>query len=160
MLTGTFNGKLGAQRRWNRALLRCQSDFEGGCEHGLLGYSAEGPPQNPELICKTLCLCSDMFKLQSPSKSTVLDATHLTRHLFDGSKQFLNSPMLMPFSASSVSCFTTSTSAKRFPRRTVFNQGNRKSGSEQDPVHREGGTQGSCHLWSADYSAQCGQVCS
>ena len=33
-------------------------------------------------------------------------------------KQFLNSPIWMPFSASAVFCFTSSTSAKHFPLRT------------------------------------------
>ena len=43
---------------------------------------------------------------------------------FYGSKQFLNSLILMPSSASAILCFTSSTSAKHFPLRTFFIQGN------------------------------------
>ena len=82
-------------------------------------------PQNLESICKKLCIYSYMFKLQSPSKYSPLDAMHLSRCFFHGSKQFLNLQILMPFSASVVFCFTSSTSMKRFLLRILFIQGNR-----------------------------------
>ena len=41
-----------------------------------------------------------MFKLQAPLKYSPSDAIHLLRHFFHCSKQFLNSLILMPFSAS------------------------------------------------------------
>ena len=47
-----------------------------------------------------LCTYSYMFNLQSPSKNSSFDAIHLSRHFFHCSKQFLNSSVLMPFSAS------------------------------------------------------------
>ena len=45
-----------------------------------------------------------MFKLQSPSEYSSLDAIHLSRPFFHYSKQFLNSSILMPFSASAIVC--------------------------------------------------------
>ena len=67
-----------------------------------------------------------MFKLQSPSKYSPFDAVWLSRPFFQCSKQFLNSSILMPFSASAVFCFTPSTLAKRFPVRTFFHPGKQK----------------------------------
>ena len=66
-----------------------------------------------------------------------------------------------PFSASAVSCFTSSTSAKRFPLRTFINQENKnQSCSRRDRMNREGGAQGSCCFWSKLLNTQhgCGQV--
>ena len=84
-----------------------------------------GDPPKPEFIYKKLCIYSYMFKLQSPSKYSPFDAIHLLRHFPHCSKQFLNSSILMPFSASAIFCFTSSTSAKRFPLRTFFIQGDK-----------------------------------
>ena len=87
-----------------------------------------------------------MFKLQSPSKYSPLDAVYLLR-CFNCSKQFLNLSILMPFSASAVFCFTSSsTSAKCFPLRTFFIKWNKNSHSGWDWVNREGGIQGLCHV--------------
>ena len=61
-----------------------------------------GTPQNPEFIYKKLCLYSYMFKIQSPSKYSPLNAIHILKLFFHCSKQFLNSLILMPFSASAV----------------------------------------------------------
>ena len=35
-----------------------------------------------QFILKHLCIFSDMFKLQSPSKYSPFDATHLQKHFF------------------------------------------------------------------------------
>ena len=61
-----------------------------------------------------------MCKLQSPSKYSPFDAVHLLRLFSHCSKQFLNSSILMPFGASAVFCFTSSTVAKHFPLRTLL----------------------------------------
>ena len=66
-----------------------------------------------------------MFKHQSPSKYSPLDAIHLSRCFFHCSKQFLNSSVLMPFSAPDIFCFTSSSSAKRFTLRIFFIQRNK-----------------------------------
>ena len=47
--------------------------------------------------------------------------------LFHCSKQFSNSSILMPFSASAVFCFTSPTSAKHFHLRTFFIWGNKQT---------------------------------
>ena len=69
---------------------------------------------------------SYMFKLQSSSKYFPFDAIYLSRRFSHGSNQCLNLSILMPFSASAVFCFPSSTSAKWFPSRTFFIQGNKK----------------------------------
>ena len=69
---------------------------------------------------------SYVFKLQSPSKYSPFNAIHLSGHFFHCSEQSLNSLILMPFSASAVFCFTSSTSATRFPLRTFYTQENKK----------------------------------
>ena len=51
-----------------------------------------------------------MFKLQSPSKYSLFNETHLLRCFFHCSKQFICSSILMLFSASAVLCFTPSIS--------------------------------------------------
>ena len=66
-----------------------------------------------------------MFKLQSPSKYSPSDGTHLCRHFFHCSKQFLNSLIFMSFSTSYF-CFTSSTWEKHFPLRTFFIRTNKK----------------------------------
>ena len=67
-----------------------------------------------------------MFELQSPSKYSPFDTTPLIEMFFHCSKQFLNSSILMLFSASAIFCFTSSTLAKHFPLRTFFIWGNKK----------------------------------
>ena len=79
------------------------------------------------------------------------------------SKQFLNSLILMPFSASVIFCFTSSTSAKHFPLRTFFIWGNKKKCPlGRDWVNRESGAWGHAVFWlkTPEHSAWCEQVCS
>ena len=59
-----------------------------------------GHKKTPEFIYKSLCVYPYMFKLQSPSKYSPFDSVHLSRFFSHCSKQFLNSSILMPFSAS------------------------------------------------------------
>ena len=92
----------------------------GGFHRGFITYKG-GYTKKPELIYKKLCIYSYMFKLQSPSKYSPFDAIHLLRFFFHCSKQFLNSSILMPFSASAIFCFTYSTLTKHFPLRPFFN---------------------------------------
>ena len=77
------------------------------------------PPKTPEFMCKKLCICSYMFKLQSPPKYSPLDAIHLLR-LYHCSKQFLNSSSLMPFSASAGFLSQLFHISKTFPFRAFF----------------------------------------
>lgn len=65
------------------------------------------------------------------------DATHLSRRFFQGSKAFLNSSLLMPFSASAVFCFPSSTSAKHSPLE-AFSSSGETEGSHSGPARRIG----------------------
>ena len=121
----------------------------------LLNYTM-GALKNPEFIYKK-CNYSYMFKLQSPSKCSPLDAIHLPR-LFSTAQNSLWTHRLQCCYHVS---FNSSTSAERFPLRTFFTQGNnKKSHSGQYQVNRAGGAWRSCCFWSktAEYSVQCGQA--
>ena len=85
-----------------------------------------GMSKNSEFIYKKLCIYSYTFKLQSPSKYSPLNAIHLSRCFFHCSQQFLNVSILMPFSASAVFYFTSSTLTKHFPLRTFLIWRNKK----------------------------------
>ena len=90
-----------------------------------------GTKNKPEFIYKIyIYIYSYMFKLQSSSKYFPFDTMHLSRCFFHSSKEFLNSSILMPFCASAVFCFTSSTSAKLFLLRTFFIRGNNKKVSQ------------------------------
>ena len=73
-----------------------------------------------------MCIYSYMFKLQSPSKHSPFDAMQLLR-LFHCSKQFLNSSIFIPFSASAV-CFLFHPfhMEKMFPLEDFFHLGKHK----------------------------------
>ena len=75
---------------------------------------------------------------------------------FHWSQQFLNSSILMSFSASVIFCFTSSTSAKTFE--DFLNLENQKSSLVWDRVNREGRALGSClFLFSQKLlNTQCG----
>ena len=92
----------------------------------LLLYLIQGEPPKREFIYKMLCVYFHMFKPQSPSKHSLFDAIYLSRYFFHCSKQFLNSLILVPFRASVVFCFTSSTSAKCFLLWTSLIQENKK----------------------------------
>ena len=66
----------------------------------------------------------------------------------------------MPFDASVIFCFTSSTSAKTFPFEDFFYPGKQKKKGHlgQDRVNREGGAKGSCYFWSktAEHSVWTG----
>ena len=68
----------------------------------------QGGPPKTGIMYKTLCIYSYMFKLQSPTKYSPFDVIHLLRCFFHCSKQFLNSSILMPFSASDIFCLFVS----------------------------------------------------
>ena len=87
--------------------------------------NTKGNPPNPECIYKKLCIYSYMFKLQSPLKYSWC-STPYWDVISTVQKQFCNSLILMPFSASAIFCFTTSTLTICFPLRTFFIQGNKK----------------------------------
>ena len=87
----------------------------GTCRNGY-----KGGPKTPQNLFVKNCVYSYMFKLQSPSMYSPFDAIHLLRWFFYCSKQFLNLSILMPFSASALFCFTSSTSTKHFPLRAFF----------------------------------------
>ena len=77
-----------------------------------------GTLPKPEFIYQKVCIDSYMFKLGSPSKCPPLDARLPSRALFRCSKRRLSPSILPSFRASAIFCFTSSTSAKRFPLRT------------------------------------------
>ena len=108
-------------------------------------YPGGGDPKPPlEFIYKKSCIYSYMFKLQSPSKYCPFDVVHLSRHLFHCSKQFLNSSILMLFSASAI-LFHLSHISKMFPFEYLFHLGKQnKVAWGWDGVNKEGGAQGSC----------------
>ena len=120
-----------------------------------------GTPKPRNLFIKNCVFFSYMFILQTSSKCTLFDATDPSRQFFHCSKQFLNSSILMPFSASAIFCFTSSTSAKCFPLRISFIQGNKAKVAvveiEWIGRVRHGGHAG---FWSkiAQHSAWCRQV--
>ena len=89
-----------------------------GCNLSFQIY--KGEPKNLEFIYEKLCIYSYIFKLHSPSKYSPFDTLCLSRHFSHCSKYFLNSWILMPFSAPAVISFTSFTSAKCFPLRTFF----------------------------------------
>ena len=99
-----------------------------------------------EFIYKKFCIYSYMFKLQSPSMYCPFDAIQLLRHFFHCSKQFLNSLVLMPFSASAIFCITSSTLAN------ISLWGDFSSGKKKLPRvrlgNKEDGTQARRHFWS------------
>ena len=102
-----------------------------------------------------------MFKLQSPSKSSLFDAIHLSRCFFSPAQKFLNSSILMPFSASAIFCFTSSTSTKCFPLKTFFIQGNKKRRLRWwDQVNREGMGKRVMLFLVKNFGTLSGQVCS
>ena len=75
-----------------------------------------------------MCIYFYMFKLQSPSKYSIGDGIHLSRYFFSTAQNsFWTHRFLMPFSASAVFCFTSSTSAKCFHLRTSSFGKQRKS---------------------------------
>ena len=66
------------------------------------------------------------FKRKSPSKDSLFDAIHLSRCFFHCSEQFLNSSILMPFSAAAIFLFHLFYTDKTFPFEDFFIQGNKK----------------------------------
>ena len=120
-----------------------------------------GPPSKPwDLFiknCVFVCTCLNLSHLQS--------ALHLMQYIYwdifsHCSEQFLNSLILIPFSASAIFCFTSSTWAKCFPLRTSFILGNKKTGSGQNRLNREGGAWEVMPFWGWKLSTVwgCGQV--
>ena len=90
-------------------------------------YVQEGDPLKTEFTYKKLCVYSYMFKLQSLSKYSPFDTISFLRCFFHCSKQFLNSSILMPISASATFCFTNSTSTKSFPLMTFSSRETNKN---------------------------------
>ena len=115
------------------------------------------PPQNRNLFIKKLCIYSNIFKLQSPSKYSPFDVTHLLKRF--PTVQVLNVSMLRPFSAST-SLFHFFHVGKTFPFEDFFHPGKQnKSRLGQDWVNREGRARGSCHFLSktSQHSGRCGR---
>ena len=105
--------------------------------------------KTPEFVYKKLCIYPYMFKLQSPSKYSALDATHLLRCVFHCSKQFLNSSILMLFGASAIFfLFHLFQIGKTFPFENFFHLGKPK---KKSLGARMGDYRGwaweSCHFW-------------
>ena len=88
--------------------------------------NTKGTPAKLKFLYRKLCIYFNMFKLHSLSKYCPFDAIPLLRCFSHCSEQFLNSLILMLFSASAIFCFSSSTSAKHVPLRPFFIQGNKK----------------------------------
>ena len=82
------------------------------------------------------------------------------RDIFPLLKTVLNSLILIPFRASAIFCFTSSTSAKCFPLRIFFSWRNKKVAWGKIRWIGRGGPGDQAFFWSktAQYSVQCGQV--
>ena len=82
------------------------------------------PPKAWNLLvknCVFILTCFNFSHLQS--------SLHLMQYIYRdvfSTAQFLNLSILMPFSASAVFCFTSSTSAKHFPWRTFSSRETKK----------------------------------
>ena len=74
-------------------------------------------------LLKSCVLILNMFKLQTPSKYSPFHAIHLLRCFVHCSKQFLNSSISMPFSASTVFSFHLFHIGKMFPFENFFSTG-------------------------------------
>ena len=61
-----------------------------------LMFVQRGTQKEQNLFIKS-CVCSYMFKLQSPSEYFPFDVIHQSRRFLYCSKQFLNSSVLIPF---------------------------------------------------------------
>ena len=126
-------------RRPGRARFRAPHGHPGRC------WSAK--MESWELAQPTTCMWSRMRGNAPPKwnlcmKSCVFILTSLNSVTFEGlsiwcdppvetffshcTKQFLNLLILMPFSASAIFCFTSSTRTKHFPLRTFFIQGEKE----------------------------------
>ena len=96
------------------------------------------PPKQTLLIknCVLFLTCLNFRHL--PSTLYLMQYTYRDI-IFHCSKQFLNSSVLMPFSASAIFCFSSSSSGKHFPLMNLFIQGNKqKRHSGQDRVNAGG----------------------
>ena len=93
-----------------------------------------------------------MFKLQSPFKCSPLDTTHLLRDVCLLSEQFLNSSILMPFSASAVF-------VSPLPHWQNVSLWGHFSPKVRSDEYGGWGAGSSCFSSkTAEHSAQCGQV--
>ena len=111
-------------------------------------FIREGTQKTQNLFIKN-CVFILTYLYFSHLQRTLHLLQYTYRDVFSCSKQFLNLLIWMPFSASDIFCFTSSTSTKHFPLRTFFQLGKQKqSRSGQDRVNREGREQGSCRFWS------------
>ena len=156
LLSGREGGYLGSH---DPGLLnRCWE----GCGGGLQGAQCvyEGRPQNPEFMYKKFVLILTCLNF-----SCLRSTLHLMQYTYGdifsyGLKQFLNSSISMPFSFSTIFCFTSSTSTNVSLWGLFYSMKYKQSYWRWDQVNREGGAWGSCHFWSktAEHSVRCGQV--
>ena len=87
-------------------------------------------------MCTPTCRCTYKGGPKIPI------GVHLLRHFFHCSKQFLNSWILMSFTASAVFCFTSSPSAKHSSLRTFLSGETKKHRLGWDHVNKGGGEWG------------------
>ena len=148
---------------WKRGeqISETQTLWEGWALTYKLRLQYKKGPKKPEFIYKRLYTYSYMFKLQSPSKYSPFDAIYLLRCFFHCSKQFLNSLILTPFSASAIFLlllFPIFRIGKMFPFEDFFYLGKQNKSLGWDRMNREGAVWGSCCFWSktAEYSVVWG----
>ena len=103
-------------------------------------YLLRGTPKTPEFIKN--CVLILTFLTSVTFKVLSIWCNTPTETFFHCSKQFLYSLILMPFSASTIFCFASSTSVKRFPLRTFSSGETKKVARGWDQVSREVGHRG------------------
>ena len=85
-----------------------------------------GKPKNCNLFIKKSVYLFSHISTSVTFEVLSIDAIHLLRRFYRCSKLFLNSSILMPFSASAIFHFTSSTSAECFPLRSFLSREARK----------------------------------
>ena len=102
-----------------------------------------GHPKNQNWFIKNyvfILTCLNFSHLESTLHLMQCNITIET--FFSTAQNSLNLSILMPFSASGIFCFTSSTSAKSFPLRTFFIGETKKCPWGGNQVNREGGAWG------------------
>ena len=122
----------------------------------------KGDPPKMEFIYQKLCICSYMFKLQSPSMYSPFDAVYLLRPFFPMAQNsfwicwFWCLLVFLPFFVSPLPPWQNISLWGLFsPRKT------KKGHLGQDQMNKEGGAEGLCHFWSktTEHSGWGGYAC-
>ena len=122
-------------KKWFLLQLQQQTYF------GIQGETLKMESNYKNCVCILTCLNFS----QCPSTLPLIQYTYWL--FFTAQNNFWTHWFVMPFSASAIFSFSSSTSAKRFPLRTFFIQGEKKS-LKVRLGNKEGWAQELCHFWS------------